>query len=74
MKLSEQEPGRRLRILVVAGPMDFVGRMHDVGLLPGAFVEILAKLPFQGALVLRLMSTSLAIRHQDADFFEVEPL
>lgn len=72
MKLSEVKLGGLARLIDVTGSADFVQRMHEIGLVPGAEVQIDQKLPMQGPLVIKYMTTRLAIRRADAENILVE--
>ena len=68
MKLSDLKPGSRC----VVGNCDGVPcRLLEMGLLPGAEVEVTRFAPFGGPVCLRVQRCLLAIRKEDASRIEV---
>ena len=69
MKLSDIKPGGRC----VVGNCDGLPcRLLEMGLLPGAEVEVRGFAPFGGPVCLRLQRCLVAIRKEDASQIEVE--
>ncbi len=69
MKLSDLKPGSRC----VVGNCDGLPcRLLEMGLVPGAEVEVTRYAPFGGPVCLRVHQCQLAIRREDASQIEVE--
>lgn len=49
-------------------------RIRDMGLVPGAEVEIIGRAPLHDPVALRLKGFTLSLRNSEADFVTVEPL
>ena len=56
--LAEAEMGRRIR---------------DMGLIPGARIQVMGRAPLYDPLALRLMGFTLTLRNNEADFITVIP-
>jgi Fe2+ transport system protein FeoA len=76
MKLSDLAVGVKARVIGVepssVGASRSMGRLSDMGLVPGLEVEVLHKLPWNGPLIIRWSSTRLVIRQDDASCIEVQ--
>ncbi len=72
MTIAELERGRRGRITAVRERSSVVHRLMEMGLLPGAMVEVLKIAPFGDPLELRVRGYALSIRKREAACFEVE--
>lgn len=76
MKLNELHPGDRVRVLRVASPASGSGpvtRLMELGLIPGASVEVLHEAPFGGdPMAVRVRGTLIALRRAEAQWVEVE--
>ena len=71
MKLTDLETGCPAKVLKVNGNDGFRERLCELGLSPGARVNLKARLPFNGPLVMRVESTTLALRKEEAEQIEV---
>jgi ferrous iron transport protein A len=79
MNLEEILPGIRARVckIAVAGDQreDVRGQLEDIGFLPGEQVEVLRKgLLGQGPILIRVGSSTFALRESEARLVEVEIL
>lgn len=79
MNLEEILPGIRARVskIAVAGDQreDIRGQLEDIGFLPGEQVEVLRKgLLDQGPILVRVGSSTFALRESEARLVEVEIL
>ena len=72
MKLSDLKEGQAAFILKVVGEPGFRERLCELGLSPGAKVKVKSKLPFHGPIVMRVESTTLALRKEEANRIEVK--
>jgi ferrous iron transport protein A len=79
MNLEEILPGTRARVRGIANtsnqPADIRGQLEDIGFLPGEQVEVLRKgLLGQGPILIRIGSSTFALRESEARMVEVETL
>lgn len=79
MNLEEILPGVRARVSKIAAPgdqyEDIRGQLEDIGFLPGERVEVLRKgLLGQGPILIRVGSSTFALRDSEARLVEVEIL
>ena len=68
MKLSDMKPGARCKVGSCEG---IPCRLLEMGLLPGAEVEVTRYAPFGGPVCLRVQRCLLAIRREDASQINV---
>ena len=79
MNLHEILPGVRGRVKKIATPgnrhEDVRGQLEDIGFLPGEQVEVLRKgLLGRGPILVRIGSSTFALRDSEAQLIEVEAL
>jgi ferrous iron transport protein A len=79
MNLEEILPGVRARVSKIAATgdqrEDIRGQLEDIGFLPGEQVEVLRKgLLGQGPILIRVGSSTFALRESEARLVEVEIL
>ncbi len=79
MNLEEILPSVRARVLRIADlgdqRVDIRGQLEDIGFLPGEQVEVLRKgLLGQGPILIRVGSSTFALRESEARMIEVEVL
>jgi ferrous iron transport protein A len=79
MNLEEILPGVRARVSKIAASgdqrEDIRGQLEDIGFLPGEQVEVLRKGLFgQGPILIRVGSSTFALRESEARLVEVEIL
>ena len=79
MNLEEILPGVRVRVSGIATTgdqrEDIRGQLGDIGFLPGEQVEVLRKgLLGQGPILIRVGSSTFALRESEARLVEVEIL
>lgn len=79
MNLEEILPGVRARVSKIAASgdqcEDIRGQLEDIGFLPGEQVEVLRKgLLGQGPILIRVGSSTFALRESEARLVEVEIL
>jgi Fe2+ transport system protein FeoA len=72
VKLSELQVGPKARITQVDGERGIVLRLMEMGLTPGASVEVKQVAPFGDPMELRVRGYRLSIRKKEAEHFEVE--
>ena len=71
MKLTELSNGSEAKVLKVNGDTGFQERLCELGISPGARINLKSRLPFNGPVVIRVESTTLALRKEEADSIEV---
>ena len=71
MTLNELKPGTCGRICACRGISD---RLCELGLLPGAFVEVVRIAPLGDPIAVKLKDCQIAIRRSDASRIDVEVL
>lgn len=79
MNLEEILPGVRARVSKIANTdnqqEDIRGQLEDIGFLPGEQVQVLRKgLLGQGPILIRVGSSTFALRESEARMVEVETL
>lgn len=72
MKLTDLKAGQVAHILRVGGEDAFRERLCELGISPGAKVNLKSKLPFNGPIIMRVESTTLALRKEEASQVEVK--
>lgn len=76
MKISLRKlvVGQKARIVGVAAEGELGRRVRDMGILPGAEVEVVGRAPLHDPVALRLAGFTLTLRNSEADHILVEPL
>lgn len=72
--LRQLDKGQQARIVAVGAVGELGRRIRDMGLVPGAEVEIIGRAPLQDPVALRLKGFTLSLRNSEADYVTVEPL
>ena len=62
----------RIRAVTAGGELG--RRIRDMGLIPGAEVEVVGRAPLRDPVALRLPGFMLSLRNNEADYIVVEPL
>lgn len=71
--LRELHKGCLARIVSVGADGELGRRIRDMGLVPGAEVEVVGRAPLYDPVALRLRGFTLSLRNSEADFITVEP-
>ncbi|WP_028588405.1 FeoA family protein [Desulfocurvus vexinensis] len=74
LRLRELQVGQRAVIHTVSAQGELGRRIRDMGLVPGAQVEIVGRAPLKDPVALRMQGFTLSLRNNEADFVLVEPL
>ncbi|WP_286295690.1 FeoA family protein [Polynucleobacter sp. TUM22923] len=79
MNLKEVRPGMKVFVksiaLAIGVDGDIRGQLEDIGFLPGEQLEVLRKgFLGQGPIMVRVGSSTFALRESEAQLIEVEPL
>jgi ferrous iron transport protein A len=72
--LAQLEPGKRGRIVALAGDDVMVQRLMEMGMLEGDDVEVLAVAPLGGPIEVRLGDYRLSLRRSEAARIEIQML
>jgi len=72
MTLRDLKPGERGTI--TGWSQDAPGRLLEMGMLPGAVVEVVRLAPLGDPIDLKVRGYHLSIRKQEADMVRVEPV
>lgn len=66
--------GQRARIVTVSASAELGRRIRDMGLVPGAEIQVVGRAPLKDPVALRLAGFTLSLRNNEADFIAVEVL
>ena len=73
MNLRQMREGDRATIVSIAAQGELGRRIRDMGLVPGAMVEIVGRAPLKDPVALRLQGFTLTLRNNEADWITVAP-
>jgi ferrous iron transport protein A len=65
--------GEKARIARILAEGELGRRIRDMGLVPGADVEVVGRAPLKDPVALRLKGFTLSLRNNEADFILVTP-
>ena len=71
--LRQLDKNRPATIISVGADGELGRRIRDMGLVPGAEVEVVGRAPLYDPVALRLRGFTLSLRNSEADFITVEP-
>lgn len=74
MSLRALAKGQRARIVTVSAAAELGRRIRDMGLVPGAEIQVVGRAPLKDPVALRLAGFTLSLRNNEADFIAVEVL
>ena len=72
--LRSVRAGQKVRIVEVQAEGELGRRIRDMGLVPGAEVQVMGRAPLRDPVALRLSGFTLSLRNREADHIVVEPL
>ncbi|MBG0776257.1 MAG: ferrous iron transport protein A [Desulfovibrionaceae bacterium] len=72
--LRQLKEGQPARIAEVQARGELGRRIRDMGLVPGAEIEVVGRAPLRDPVALRLKGFTLSLRNNEADHIRVEPL
>ncbi|MGB4701938.1 MAG: ferrous iron transport protein A [Syntrophomonadaceae bacterium] len=72
MRLDTLETGRKVRVVSINKGTGAEQRLLEMGIVPGVEVELLAKHPLKGPVIVKLNNTRIALGRQLANSIEVE--
>lgn len=73
MPLRGLKVGQKAVVRSVAAGGELGRRIRDMGLVPGAEIEIVGRAPLKDPVALRVMNFTLTLRNNEADWVSVEP-
>ena len=74
ISLRRMKEGQKARIAHVQASGELGRRIRDMGLIPGAEVEVVGRAPLRDPVALRLPGFTLSLRNNQAAYIVVEPL
>lgn len=72
--LRQMQVGEKAVIVSIAAQSELGRRIRDMGLVPGATVEIVGRAPLKDPVALRLQGFTLTLRNNEADWISVSPV
>ena len=69
--LADLAVGQKAVIVNVQGPTKVIRRLLDMGMVPGAQLEVVKYAPFGDPVQIKIWSSSLALRKKEAQLVEV---
>jgi len=74
VSLRTLRKGQHARIVSVTAAAELGRRIRDMGLVPGAEIQVVGRAPLKDPVALRLAGFTLSLRNNEADFIAVELL
>lgn len=71
--LRQMHVGQKATIATIAAQGELGRRIRDMGLVPGAEVEVVGRAPLRDPVALRLQGFTLTLRNNEADWITVIP-
>ena len=72
MPLRQLQVGQRAKVVAVDAAGEMGRRIRDMGLVPGADLEVVGRAPLRDPVALRIGGFTLTLRNSEADFISVE--
>ncbi len=72
MSLRSLRAGQKARIVSVRAQGEVGRRIRDMGLVPGAEIEVVGRAPLRDPIALRLSGFTLSLRNSEADYIVVD--
>ena len=66
--------GQKAMIVSIAVQGELGRRIRDMGLVPGAEIQVMGRAPLNDPVALRLMGFTLTLRNREADYIMVQPV
>lgn len=73
ISLRKLKQGQKASIASIMATGELGRRIRDMGLMPGAEIEVVGRAPLQDPVALRLKGFTLTLRNNEADFITVTP-
>ncbi|CAK7010533.1 MAG: hypothetical protein DELT_02063 [Desulfovibrio sp.] len=71
--LRQMQVGQKASIVSVAAQGELGRRVRDMGLVPGAVIEVVGRAPLKDPVAIRLQGFTLTLRNNEADWITVSP-
>lgn len=71
INLRQMQVGQKAEIVTIGAQDDLGRRIRDMGIVPGAEVEIVGRAPLKDPVALRLQGFTLTLRNNEADWITV---
>ena len=71
INLRQMQVGDKAVIASISAQGELGRRIRDMGLVPGAFVEIVGRAPLKDPVALRMQGFTLTLRNNEADWITV---
>ena len=72
VNLRQLAPGQKAVIVKISALGELGRRIRDMGLVPGAHLEVIGKAPLRDPVALRIEGTTIALSNSEADHITVE--
>ncbi|MFA9396029.1 MAG: ferrous iron transport protein A [Halodesulfovibrio sp.] len=72
MPMRELKVGEKAKVVAITAIGELGRRIRDMGLVPGAELEVVGRAPLQDPVALRLTGFTLSLRNNEADYIAVE--
>jgi ferrous iron transport protein A len=73
VSLRTLREGQCAKIARISAEAEMGRRIRDMGLIPGAKIQVVGRAPLHDPVALRLMGFTLTLRNNEADFITVIP-
>ncbi|MDU2064000.1 MAG: ferrous iron transport protein A [Sporomusaceae bacterium] len=70
--LSELTAGQKARVVRIVGKGPIKRRIFDIGIVPGALIEVQKFAPLGDPMEIKVKAFNLSLRKQEAEYIEVE--
>lgn len=72
LPLRKMQVGQRAKVAAVDAAGEMGRRIRDMGLVPGAELEVMGRAPLRDPVALRIGGFTLTLRNNEADYILVE--
>lgn len=72
MPMRELKVGEKATVVAITAIGELGRRIRDMGLVPGAELEVVGRAPLMDPVALRLTGFTLSLRNNEADYIAVE--
>ncbi|KAF1073385.1 FeoA family protein [Halodesulfovibrio sp. MK-HDV] len=72
MPMRELKVGEKAKVVAITAIGELGRRIRDMGLVPGAELEVVGRAPLKDPVALRLTGFTLSLRNNEADYIAVE--
>ena len=72
MPMRELKVGEQAKVVAITAIGELGRRIRDMGLVPGAELEVVGRAPLKDPVALRLTGFTLSLRNNEADYIAVE--